>query len=188
MTRIGVISDTHGSVSSWEKALQVWGDIDLIIHCGDVIYHGPSNALPEDYNTKSLPSLINSSQVPVLIAKGNCDSEVDQQVIKWPIMSPYIVVWWEGRLLMATHGTSFTKTREDSRKFAPDLVLTGHTHIASLTEEDGTLYLNPGSASLPKGRDPASVAILEPEGIIIRTLNGDMLYHQKWHSPGRFSD
>jgi len=180
MNRIGVISDTHGSVRAWEKAMEILEDPDLIIHCGDVLYHGPLNPIPYDYNTLSLPELINNSAVPVLIAKGNCDAEVDQQVIKWPIMAPYVHLWWHGRHILASHGTHFSNLREQMALFKPDLVITGHTHVASLVREGSIMYLNPGSASLPKGRDPASIAIVSTSQITIQTLDGVLLHRQDW--------
>jgi hypothetical protein len=184
MARIGVISDTHGCASSWKKAMEIWKDVDFIIHCGDVLYHGPSNKIPENYDTLELPHLINSSKVPVLIAQGNCDSRADQDVLHWPIISPYVFAWWKKRIVLATHGVNFTRTREDVVKFKPDIVFTGHTHVASINNEKGTIYLNPGSASLPKGRDPASVALVEQDSLSIITLDGAVLHQQKWDFEG----
>lgn len=177
---LGVISDTHGSACAWEKALDLWKDPEFIIHCGDVLYHGPENPLPDGYDTLSLPHKINSSPVPVLIARGNCDSEADQQMIKWPMMSPYLNIWWEGKHIIVSHGTHFSRLREMITPFLPDLVITGHTHIASIVKEGTVYFLNPGSASLPKGRDPASVASLTGSEIIIQTLEGTILHSQDW--------
>jgi len=177
---IGIISDTHGSVSAWEKAVALWKEPQFIIHCGDVLYHGPKNPLPHDYDTSSLPQKINASPVPVLIARGNCDSEADQQMIKWPMMAPYLNIWWERKHIIVSHGTHFSRLRELIIPFSPDLVVTGHTHVASIVREGEVYFLNPGSASLPKGRDPASVALLTRSEIIIQTLDGLVLHRQGW--------
>lgn len=180
MKALGVISDTHGSLKAWKRAWNVWGNIDAVIHCGDILYHGPKNSLPEGYDTLALPKAMNSSPVPLLIARGNCDAEVDQDLIKWPIMSPFVTIWWEGRFIMASHGSDFSKLRDLAHDFKPHIVITGHTHIASLQIEDGITYLNPGSASLPKGRDPESVALVTRDEIRIVTLHGDILHRQQW--------
>lgn len=180
MDSIGVISDTHGSLHSWDRALKVWGPVTAIIHCGDVLYHGPKNPIPDGYDTLALPRSINNSEIPVLIARGNCDADVDQGLLKWPMLSPYVVLWWNGRYIIVSHGTNFSALRELADGFKPELVIYGHTHVASLVEDDGIIYLNPGSSSLPKGRDPASVALLTARDISIITLSGHILYSQRW--------
>ena len=46
--KIGVLSDTHGSLFYFEKALECLSDCDVLLHAGDVLYHGPRNDLPKD--------------------------------------------------------------------------------------------------------------------------------------------
>jgi predicted phosphodiesterase len=69
--------------------------------------------------------------------------------------------------------------KEISRSRA-DLVITGHTHVGSLVREGRTWFLNPGGASLPRGRDPASVALIEESIIQIITLDGELLHYEIW--------
>ena len=88
--KIGVMSDTHGSLTYFEKALDVLSDCDVLIHGGDILYHGPRNDIPEGYNPKGLISKINSLD-NIIIARGNCDADVDQMVINHPIQSPYVM-------------------------------------------------------------------------------------------------
>ena len=103
--KIGVISDTHGCRDHWAKAYdKFFKDADLIIHSGDVLYHGPRNPMLEDYNPAELAEKINGCSQPVLICKGNCDSEVDQLVLNTPIQSPYVHAFADGRHIVATHG------------------------------------------------------------------------------------
>ena len=91
--KIGVISDTHGHEMRWAKAYEkFFKDADMILHAGDVLYHGPRNPMLEDYNPAGLAQRINDCPIPVVIAKGNCDSEVDQMVIALPIQAPYAYV------------------------------------------------------------------------------------------------
>ncbi|WP_286847560.1 MULTISPECIES: YfcE family phosphodiesterase [Aminobacterium] len=170
-SRLGVIADTHGHADAWEKALNIWGNIDAILHAGDV--------LKSNLNT-GLAQCINASSVPVLIAKGNSDFPRDQEELRWPILSPYVTVWWQGRMILVSHGNNFSQVRKLALLANADLVVTGHTHIGSLVREGHTFFLNPGSAALPRGRDPASVAIIEENEIRIVTLEGQLLHREEW--------
>ena len=82
--KIGVLSDTHGSLTYLEKALDTLSDCDILLHLGDVLYHGPRNDLPEGYNPKAVIEILNNLD-NLTIAKGNCDADVDQMVIKHQI-------------------------------------------------------------------------------------------------------
>lgn len=177
---IGIISDTHGSLNAWSKAWDVWQNPDLVIHVGDVLYHGPRNPLPEDYSPAELADAMNRCHVPLLIARGNCDADVDGMVLRWPLESRQVTLWWEDRLILVEHGEDFSAFRERALRCGATLAISGHTHVASVVREGKTLFLNPGSASLPKGKDPASVARLDEEGITILTLDGDVLHREKW--------
>ncbi len=77
--RLGIISDTHGNLRAWQAALAVWGEVDMILHAGDVLYHGPKNPLPEGYGPRELSEAMNASPVPLLFAQGNCDAEEDAE-------------------------------------------------------------------------------------------------------------
>ncbi|MGI6166280.1 MAG: phosphodiesterase [Limnochordia bacterium] len=151
---IGVISDTHGSVEAWERAMNtVFRHTEMILHAGDVLYHGARNPLPGGYATSCLAERLNECQIPIVIARGNCDSEVDQVVIQIPMQAPFALVeapW--GRLLL-THGHRYDSTivRDLAKKYRVRVWISGHTHIPLLEERDGTIFLNPGSPSLPKG-------------------------------------
>ncbi len=171
---IGVISDTHGDLYSWQKARKLWGDVELVLHAGDVLGHlgqGASDHLANEMN--ELP-------VPLLIARGNCDRDEDQERLRWPLLSPYVILWWHGRTIFMAHGQIFSQVRDWARAFSPSLVVTGHTHVASLVREGPTLYLNPGSASTPRGRDPAGVAMITRESVELVTLDGFQLHVERW--------
>ena len=108
--KIGVMSDTHGSLTYFEKALDVLSDCDVLIHGGDILYHGPRNDIPEGYNPKGLISKINSLD-NIIIARGNCDADVDQMVINHPIQSPYVMSQFGETRIVTTHG--YTDSKED---------------------------------------------------------------------------
>lgn len=178
--RIGVISDTHGDLAAWEAATRLWGPVDLIVHAGDVLNGWKRRPLPPQGGKKALAEVLNRSRTPVLIARGNSDEWEDEALLRWPMIEPFLFLWWEGRLLVAGHGTDFSEIREKSLACGADVVITGHTHVGSLVREGKTIFLNPGSASLPMGRDPASAALLDGDGIRILTLENELLHFEPW--------
>ncbi len=152
----------------------MWGEVDMILHCGDVLRHPVTDA------SRHLAMEMGLLSVPLMISRGNCDRDGDQEFLSWPLMSPYVHVWWNGRRILMGHGHLFSDIRNLAEKSRPDLVVTGHTHIASLVREGNTIYLNPGSASAPRGRDPASVALVTEKYITIVTLEGAQLHIERW--------
>lgn len=163
--RIGIISDTHGSLPAWEKALEtVFRRVDLIIHAGDVLYHGPRNPLPGGYAPRELAAAVNKAPAPVVIARGNCDAEIDQVLVSWPLLSPYAFLQIEGLRILVNHGHGMEPggMQAQAQHYQVQLFIYGHTHIPALEEKNGIVYLNPGSPSLPKdeGKRP-TVALLE---------------------------
>ena len=184
--KIGVISDTHGCRDHWAKAYdKFFKDADLIIHAGDVLYHGPRNPMLEDYNPAELAEKINACTQPVLICKGNCDSEVDQLVLNTPIQSPYVHAFADGRHIVATHG-HLVETDEDKDRMAAaikvDIFISGHVHYTVLEKRGNTVFLNPGSPSLSKredGRETCAV-ICEDEIRIYDVNTSDVLMTYKF--------
>lgn len=179
--RMGVIADTHGDIGAWEAAVRLWGPVDLIVHAGDVLKGWKNRPLlPGRGGRKALAEVLNASRTPVLVARGNCDDEEDESLLKWPMVEPFLFLWWEDRLVLAGHGADFSEIRDKGLACSANLVITGHTHVGSLVREGKTIFLNPGSASLPMGRDPASVALLDGEGIRLLTLESDLLHFEPW--------
>ena len=159
--KIGVMSDTHGSLTYFEKALDALSDCDVLIHGGDVLYHGPRNDIPEGYNPKGLISKINSLD-NIIIARGNCDADVDQMVINHPIQSPYVMSQFGETRIVTTHG--YTDSKEDTinkaKSMGADILILGHTHVKELYLDENLVDLNPGSTSIPKD-GTHSVAIID---------------------------
>ena len=153
---IGLISDSHGNLWGWERAWElVLHDADIIIHCGDVLYHGPKFKPVEAYDPKALAEAINAADKPVLVAKGNGDSEVDQLVLDMPIQQPYLFAQIEGTRLLATHGHIMTP--EDlaplCEKWRVDYLLTGHLHVPSVSCHEKYTHINPGTTTYPLDPD-----------------------------------
>lgn len=164
--KIGLVSDTHGDVASFERLLAgPFRDVDLIVHSGDVLNHGPGNPLPPGYNPAGLKDLLNGLGMPLFIAQGNCDSEVDRMLLDMPFGAPYLFLWLEGFPLLVHHGHLLT--REETQRIIPprrpSLTVSGHSHVFGIKREDGVLYVNPGSPSIPKGKKIPTAAILEIE-------------------------
>jgi len=155
--RIGLISDTHGSARNFRKVLDgPFKNVDLILHGGDILYRGARNPLKEGYDTSGLAKMINNLTVPILIAKGNCDSDLDQLVIDSPIMSPYVLLSIDDRKIMVLHGDG--KTDEDLanlvRRFGLSLLVHGHSHIPRIRNIGDSLIVNPGTPTIPNPSSP----------------------------------
>lgn len=149
--KIGVMSDTHGSLVYFEKALEVLSDCDILLHAGDVLYHGPRNDLPESYNPKKVISKINELD-NILIARGNCDADVDQMVISHPIQSPYVLSQFGETRILINHGyvDSKEETIKKAKSMGADILILGHTHVKELYVDENLIVINPGSTSIPK--------------------------------------
>lgn len=151
---IVIVSDTHGDSQSWEVINKRYlKDAQLILHAGDVLYHGPRNQLPAGYGPGELSQQLKELSVPILIARGNCDSQVDEMVLELPLAGDYLVTIISGVKVLLHHGHQLETeaVRNMCRRWSVDLCIQGHTHIPSLVKQAGTVYLNPGSTSLPKG-------------------------------------
>ena len=162
---IGIISDTHGDADSFKLVLnKFFENVDLIIHAGDILNHGPRNKIPEGYNPSLLSDYINNLPVDILFCKGNCDSEVDQMLINTPIASPYLYAVFEGIKIAVTHGDK--KLPERFYKYS-DIIISGHTHNYNLEKINNTIYLNPGSLSIPKNHINGTCSIIDLNANII---------------------
>ncbi|MCM8769857.1 MAG: phosphodiesterase [Candidatus Omnitrophica bacterium] len=150
--KVAVLSDTHGSVTAWEKALPLINEAELIIHCGDVFNHGPGNPLPEGYAPAKLAEEMKKITIPTLVCRGNCDSEVDQLFLNVPLLWPVGLCQVESYRLIFSHGHLFDLEAwlELGKKWRATLLFSGHTHQTLLQKKGGVLWCNPGSLSLPK--------------------------------------
>lgn len=180
--KIGVISDTHGSLTAWQQALAgPLADVDLIIHTGDVLYHGARNPLPEGYNPAELAEAINACRIPILIVKGNCDSEVDQMVLTTPLQSPFLITDQPLGRILATHGHYFDnqQSADLAERYQIEIWISGHTHVPLLEKREQTVFLNPGSCSLPKGEElHRSAAVIAEKQVQLIDLDTNLVFKQ----------
>lgn len=174
--RIGVISDTHGSLKYFERAIESIGRCDYILHAGDVLYHGPRNPLPDGYCPKDLAERINDLD-NIIFASGNCDSDVDQMVISHPIQSPYAFVNMEKLKIMVCHGykDSVENLIEYAKKMGANIFVFGHSHVKKLYKSESLVVLNPGSTSLPKDGTHSAAVIEDGRISLIDISNGDTI-------------
>ena len=163
-----VASDIHGD-SYWAKRVIdafTESKADKLVLLGDILYHGPRNDLPSHYEPKKVIELFNAIADKIIAVRGNCDTEVDQMVLKFPIMADYIYLVDEGQVFLVTHGHIYNPY--DKPEAMPDCgtLLMGHTHVAKdimFKAEDGKTfrYMNPGSPSIPKEDTKPSYIIIE---------------------------
>lgn len=150
--KIMIASDIHGSGEYMKKLQDAYKNSDAkrLVLLGDLLYHGPRNNLSDGYNPKAVIEILNSMKDELICVRGNCDTEVDQMVLDFPIMADYAVMAEEERLIYFTHGHKYGVYNFPNIKKG-DVIIQGHTHIPMLEERDGILCVNPGSVSLPRG-------------------------------------
>lgn len=163
-----IASDLHGSAYYTEKLL--WAieaeQPDKVLLLGDLLYHGPRNDLPRDYAPKKVIEMLNSVRDKLLCVRGNCEAEVDQMVLSFPVLAEYAVLFLEGRTVYAIHGHK----NMDLPFSKGDLVLSGHTHVPKFEEKNGVHFANPGSVSIPKEGSPHGYMILCGDTLIHKSL------------------
>lgn len=185
--RIGLLSDTHGDPVAWQKALTVFGEVDLVLHAGDVLYHGIFNPITSDYDPRRLVELLNACPFPMVHARGNCDSEVDQLALDSHILSDFAFVSAGRTRILVTHGHRHTEeelARMGSRGRI-DLVHRGHTHVPGLSLIEGVAIFNAGSCALPKQEGGfGTVGVLEDGTISVFDVDSGAEV-ESWELPGR---
>ncbi|HFF3138155.1 TPA: phosphodiesterase, partial [Vibrio cholerae] len=155
------VSDLHGSLSATEQALALYqaSGAQSLILLGDVLNHGPRNPIPQGYNPVAVAEKLNQFAQQIIAVRGNCDSEVDQMLLSFPMMSDSAwVLLSSGRRLLLTHGHLYHKDKLPPLSDG-DVLVHGHTHIP-VAEQVGSIYLvNPGSMTFPRGEYAASYGV-----------------------------
>lgn len=156
-----IASDLHGSAHYCRLLLERLEEeqADRLIFLGDLLYHGPRNDLPAEYDTKAVTKLLNGVKDKLLCVKGNCDSEVDQMVLEFPMLAEYAVLPVGDRLCYLTHGHNYGPDNLPPMAKG-DILISGHTHVPVFHQKGGMVLLNPGSVSLPKEQTPHSYMTL----------------------------
>lgn len=170
------ISDIHGSAYWLERAMEKVREEcpEQIVILGDFLYHGPRNPLPEGYDPQRVAQILNQHKNNIIAVRGNCDAEVDQMLLEFPMMADYMMILHEGRRIFATHGHGFNI--EQLPPLADkDVFIQGHTHIPVADRKAGIYVLNPGSISLPKENYPNSYGILSNGEFCVKDFDGGVV-------------
>ncbi len=169
-----IASDIHGSAFYCKKLMDAFEreGADRLLLLGDILYHGPRNDLPRDYAPKDVISMLNGISKSILAVRGNCDTEVDQMVLDFPILADYAILTEGKKMIFATHGHKYNLSSLPPLHDG-DILLHGHTHIPACEEKDGITYINPGSTSIPKEDSENSYMTLENAVFVWKSLNGN---------------
>ena len=157
-----IASDIHGSAYYCKLLLEQFEKekADILILLGDILYHGPRNDLPKDYNPKEVVEMLNSIKEDIIAIQGNCDADVDQMVLYFPLVPSFALISYGKRNIYLTHG--HINNPEDPLPLRKgDVQISGHTHVPLCAEKDDVVFLNPGSTSIPKENTKHSYMTLE---------------------------
>jgi len=178
-----IASDIHGSAKWCREMLRCFEaeKADRLLLLGDLLYHGPRNNLPEEYAPKACIDMLNAVKERLMCVRGNCEAEVDQMVLQFPVMAEYAVLPFENHVLYAAHGHHANESAPPPL-CAGDILLCGHTHIPACNLHEGFVYLNPGSVSLPKAQSPHGYIIWESGLFHWKNIDTNSIYMQ--YRPG----
>lgn len=177
-----IASDIHGDLESAKLVVDAFYNekCDKLLLLGDILYHGPRNDLPNTYNPKAVIKLLNENKDVILAVRGNCDTEVDQMVLEFPILADYAYLSLDGLSVFATHGHHHNTTTPPPLREG-EILLHGHTHVlTSIPFGKSNVYLNPGSAALPKEGNPRTYMVYENRVFTVKTIVGDTIFSTKF--------
>ena len=176
--KLMIASDLHGSAFYTEKLIEAFNKENplKLLLLGDILYHGPRNELPRDYEPKKVIEMLNPLKEKLLCVRGNCDAEVDQMVLEFPILADYCLLFEKGRTIYVTHGHLFSEDNPPKLQKG-DILLTGHTHVPACADH-GFWYLNPGSVSIPKNSSWHGYMTLEDGNFLWKDFDGNV--KMKW--------
>lgn len=169
--KLMIASDIHGSAFFCKEMLKAFENehADRILLLGDILYHGPRNDLPKDYAPKEVIVMLNGIRENILCVRGNCDTEVDQMVLEFPVLSEQALLSIGGTEMLAVHGHKpFPAVKPGT------VILSGHTHIPKLEKKDGIFYMNPGSVSIPKEGSHHGYMIFEHGEFLWKDFEGNI--------------
>lgn len=174
-----IASDIHGSSYYCQKLIDAFNKecADRILLLGDILYHGPRNDLPKDYAPKEVISMLNPLADKIICVRGNCDGEVDDMVLDFPVLADYAIIADSSlgsSIIFATHGHHYNAEKLPKLKEG-DVLLHGHTHIPVFENVNGIYVVNPGSTSIPKAGSEHSYMIFESGEFTRKSLDGDIL-------------
>ena len=167
-------SDIHGSAYYCRKMLEAYEkeEAERLVLLGDLLYHGPRNDLPKEYAPKQVIPMLNEMKNQIYAVRGNCEAEVDQMVLEFPVLADYCILAIDDLTFFATHGHVYNQDHLPPL-MAGDILIHGHTHVLKAEKREGYILLNPGSVSIPKEGNPPTYAIYEDGIFSIRDFEGN---------------
>ena len=172
--KIMIASDIHGSARYCRELIGAYereGAHRLLL-LGDILYHGPRNPLPDEYDPREVADMLNEMRDRIICVRGNCDSEVDGMVLDFPITAESVILFAGDTLVYATHGHHCGENNPPPHRQG-DIILTGHTHVPKCVDHGDYIYLNPGSISIPKEDSPRGYIMMCGAHFSWKTLGGD---------------
>ena len=174
MAKFMIASDIHGDANTAKLLVEEYkkSGAERLVLLGDILYHGPRNDLPSGYAPKKVIEILNGIKDEILAVRGNCDTEVDQMVLDFPMLADYAYIFADGLGIFATHGHNYNTEKLPPLKKG-DILLHGHTHIP-VAESFGNenFYINPGSVSIPKMNSEKSYILYENRVFSFCNLEG----------------
>ncbi|GIU47317.1 phosphoesterase [Shewanella sairae] len=174
--KLFIASDLHGSLPATQAMLARFeaSNADHLILLGDLLNHGPRNAIPDGYNPVATAEALNTYSNKVIAVRGNCDSEVDQALLQFPITASYAHVLLPQMRLLLTHGHIYNPDNLPPLQ-SGDALLYGHSHIAVAEYRDDILLFNPGSTTIPRNDGRSSYGLITATECQVRTLDNNEL-------------
>lgn len=171
--KLMIASDIHGSAFYCRQMIEAYKreKADKLLILGDILYHGPRNDLPKEYDPKTVIRMLNAMKEELLCVRGNCDCDVDQMVLEFPILAEYAIFYLDDRMIFATHGHKINRENLPMMK-AGDILLNGHFHVPAFERMVDYFYMNPGSISIPKEESEHSYMIVEDGIFTWKNLEG----------------
>ena len=170
-----IVSDIHGCAPQLEKVLSFFKEekMDMLLILGDILNYGPRNGVPEGLNAPKIVEMLNALSDRIVGVRGNCDSEVDQMLLHFPMMSDYTIVVDNGVRMFLTHGHHFNE--EKMPQLGCDIFLYGHTHRQKLEKQGDIIVCNTGSITFPKDGNPPTFATYEDGTLRLHHLDGTVI-------------
>ena len=181
--KIGILSDSHGNVDALKKTFNMFGDVCAVLHAGDILYHPPKLQNYNGYHLMESVEFLNSINIPIISVKGNCDSEVYTELLKFDTEKHTTTYNFNGINILINHGHNINDMTKVSlaKDLKAQIFLSGHTHIPVLEKKDNVILLNPGSISIPRypfNEPDPTACIIEDKNIKILSINTQKVYFE----------
>ena len=173
-----IASDIHGSKRATQMVLDHFkaGGADMLILLGDLLYHGPRNDLPQEYDPRAVAALLNGMKDRIIAVRGNCEAEVDQMMLEFPCMGDYTIIYIEGVPFFLTHGHLYNDDNLPPMVTPSTVLLHGHTHVPTNLRHDTHRTMNPGSTTIPKRASAPSYMVIDGNNIYWKKLTDASVY------------